>query len=763
MGEPGRLRLHLLGRFAAEVDGESPRNVEMSGKLRRALLAYIGMQPSLAETRERLASLLWGESPDRQARQNLRQCLLDLRRDFEAVGLDPLIVDRTTIALDPRLIAVDAREFLTLCDSDDLADLEKAIGLYDGPLLDGLDLDIEAFRDWLSKERARLEPVAVLAFEKYVLRQDGAGNGSQAIRAAERLVGLDPLRESAQRLLIGVLARHSGRSVALAQAATLTAMLRAELDAEPEPETAALIDEIKASVAPAALPVAARRASAETGGGLVDENPSVVSSPDSKFARPRTAFSRPFAWSAAAASAVALSVLAFVLFGRDQVTPQPGNTSAAPVVAAGPQPDPPPRSPSIMPGVTVDKAALAALGFSAVVVLPFTTADAPDGAADKGVADRLTDDLINDLARIPPLRVIARQTSRLYGGKSVDVAAIGAELGVRYVVEGNVQFQKPNLRVNVSLVDATTRLQVWSDRFDRDYAEESKVQDEIVRGIARALHLTVLANEDRRRPPASPQKAGIDELLSKGWYAMANNSVLDITAGPARYFGEVLGRDSDNVSAMIGLGGYHVVLVDRFLVAEPGDHLDLAEELLRKAIKRNPQSVMSYYFLGVLHRLRGQRPEALAAFGKALEHNPSLPLAYAQSGDVLAHMGKLDEAMDHVLYAIRLSPKDPSLGLFSLFAGKIELERGNNAAAIGWFKRAVTLAPRSALNHAFLAASLALQEEKAASAKSAAAARGIAPWLTYERMAKRVVDETEEGLQPRRLIEGLQKAFDDPS
>ena len=73
--------------------------------------------------------------------------------------------------------------------------------------------------------------------------------------------------------------------------------------------------------------------------------------------------------------------------------------------------------------------------------------------------------------------------------------------------------------------------------------------------------------------------------------------------------------------------------------------------------------------------------------------------------------------MDHVRYAIRLSPKDSSLGLFSLLPGKIEIERGNDEVAIDWFKRAVTLAPRSAVNHAFLAAALALQDDKAASAQ----------------------------------------------
>jgi TolB-like protein len=727
MPASGHIRLQLLGRFAVSVVGASACPVPIAARQHRALLAYLAMRPGFTETRERLAALLWSESTERQAQQNLQQCLVDLHREFEPAGIEPLKVDRETVGLDPDLVATDAGEFLALGRSDDMADMERATSLCAGPFLDGLDLDDGPFLDWVREQRARFEAAAALLFEKNALRQDEAGNGQASV---------------------------------LVRAGELTARRRAELDVEPEQATVALIARIKSSPVPSAPPVTVRSTGGEMA-SLAVALEAAAASVDSESALWRTGFARSgsLAWAAAGMSTVILGALALVLYGRDQKAPQPRDTQAAVVVS--PQSAPSQQSPGIMPGVTVDKAALAALGYSAVVVLPFTTADAPDGGQDKRIADRITDDLINDLSRIPPLRVIARATSRLYGGQSVDVAAIGTELGVRYVVEGNVQFMKPNLRINVSLVDATTRLQVWAERFDRDYAEQSAVQDEIARGIARALHLTVLAHENRRRPPAAPQNAGTDELLSKGWYAMANNSVLGMT-GPAHYFGEVLQRDSENVPAMIGLGGYHVVLVDRFLVADNGDHLERAEELLRKAIAKNPASVMSYYFLGILHRLRGQRPEALAAFAKALEHNPSLPLAYAQTGDVLAHMGRLDEAMDHVRYAIRLSPKDPSLGLFSLFAGKIEIERGNDEVAIDWFKRAVTLAPRSALNHAFLAAALALQDDKAASAKYAEAARGIAPWLTRDSLVKRVTDETEAGVEPRRLIEGLRKAFDGP-
>ena len=74
----------------------------------------------------------------------------------------------------------------------------------------------------------------------------------------------------------------------------------------------------------------------------------------------------------------------------------------------------------------------------------------------------------------------------------------------------------------------------------------------------------------------------------------------------------------------------------------------------------------------------------------------------------------------------------------------------------------MVLQPRSAINNAALAAALALQDDKAASAKYAAVTRAIAPWLTYDRMVERFADETEAGSGRRRFIEGLRRAFDRP-
>jgi TolB-like protein/Tfp pilus assembly protein PilF len=242
-----RIDLRLLGRFGATVDSRPPRIVQMSAPRRRAVLAYLALQPTHMETRERLAALLWGNATDHQARQSLRQCLVALRKEFQAAGRDPLVIERDVIGLDPSRVVVDAREFMALAASDDAGDLDRAMDLYKGELLDGLELDIEPFNDWVRGERARIAAAAAGAFERSAAEHDAAGDGPGALRAAERLVALDPLREAAHRLLLRMLAKYKGRDAALAHAEGLAQRVRDELDSDLEPETAALIADLRAS------------------------------------------------------------------------------------------------------------------------------------------------------------------------------------------------------------------------------------------------------------------------------------------------------------------------------------------------------------------------------------------------------------------------------------------------------------------------------------------------------------------------------------
>jgi tetratricopeptide (TPR) repeat protein len=200
-----------------------------------------------------------------------------------------------------------------------------------------------------------------------------------------------------------------------------------------------------------------------------------------------------------------------------------------------------------------------------------------------------------------------------------------------------------------------------------------------------------------------------------------------------------------------------------FLLADPQPRLERGEALLRRAIAVSPQISLAHFYLGMLEKNRARPRAALAAFTKVLELNPSYAPAYAQVGHVLSRIGQLNEAMEHVRYAIRLSPKDHAAGVWTLFGGQIELELGHDDLALEWLSRAAELTPRSPFAQASLAAAYALRGDHANASRHAAEVRRLAPTLTLERMRERLVGLSENGGEPRRLLEGLRLAFGERS
>jgi len=227
------LSLRVLGTFDLCADGIS---VSISSRRGRALLAYLALQPAFTASRERLATLLWGDRQDRQARQSLRQCLLSLRQELEAYDADLLQVGIDTVALDRSRVSADVFRFPPLAQSDAPSDLSEAIDLYRGDFLDGLRVDSEPFQEWLAYERARLQSLAKLALQKAAASDDPRNGGGFAVAAAERLVALDPLNESSLRQLLTLLWRSGGSGPALSRAEEFLRLLRQALNPKRQPE-----------------------------------------------------------------------------------------------------------------------------------------------------------------------------------------------------------------------------------------------------------------------------------------------------------------------------------------------------------------------------------------------------------------------------------------------------------------------------------------------------------------------------------------------
>src|SRR5262249_4536335 len=168
-------------------------------------------------------------------------------------------------------------------------------------------------------------------------------------------------------------------------------------------------------------------------------------------------------------------------------------------------------------------------------------------------------------------RAISRQPSGSYQERSTDVAVLAAELGVRYVLEGNMRTHGDKLRVNVELIDPKTRLPAWSARIERAGTDRHAIHDEILGRLGRELMFEVVQVESNRSSP----KSGADELIFKGWAAMflSNTTGIGALKQAEAYFTQALELDPLNRAARTGLAAYHSHVATLLLDADPQSHL----------------------------------------------------------------------------------------------------------------------------------------------------------------------------------------------
>ena len=737
MQQPDLIRLRLLGRLTLAFAND-PTPIKLSTRKAGTLLAFLAVSPEQIATREQLATLLWGDCSDQQARQSLRQSLVRLRKELGRP--DYISADSAVVRLQPGLWQVDALDFEQLSKSADADELARAATLFDGEFLAGLNLEEEGFGDWVREQRQRAQFAAFRLCETFAARPDLVRDGEKAIAVTERLLALDPLREDWQRIALTLYARYRGRNEALAQADVFASILQRELAVKPEPETRHLVERIRAGdIAPVRMREAALPADPNPVGpvpAVADDGDVATLAPPQAIQGRRSSI-RALAATVVGAALLGAGVLGYALLPRD---------AAAPATAQPPAASTTPdywRDPS----QTVETAAKDIIP---IAVLPIA-ALGDTGGATQLIADMMTDDLVNVLSRVPSFRVISRQTTSRYQGQPIDVAAIGAELRVRYVLEGSARMQDGGLRVNVQLFDPRTRLPVWSGRVERDGADRHAIRDEIVSRIARELQIDMLPIEGARR--AADNSADGSAYL--GWAAMqaafAKTSVDHYRQAEA-HFREALERDPGHIVATMGMGSYHANLAVQRLDADTQKHFAKAEELLGEAVRRDPRNANAHHHLGVLYQgLPGRLQEGLDRFQKAVELNPSSAGSHAHIGHALARMGQAEKGIQHIHYAMRLSPKDPALAIWHEFTGNAQLELARYPEAIESFRQSATLAPKYPRPWAGLAAAYALTGDedgaKASLARLETFAAGLNAKQVIERFGRKKESRLHEGLR----------------
>jgi adenylate cyclase len=372
-------------------------------------------------------------------------------------------------------------------------------------------------------------------------------------------------------------------------------------------------------------------------------------------------------------------------------------TSREPVVAA---------NPSNASFAAAEPKALVNVPAQSIVVLPFTAA-----AQDQEyLAEGITEDLTTDLSRIPGSFVIARSTAFTYKGKPTDVRQIGRELSVRYAVQGTVRTLADSVRVNAQLVDTANAGQLWVDRFNGDLAMLAKLQDQITQRIAAALHVFLADAESQRVLRERPINPETVNLTMRGAALLNKQASRDSTARARELFESALQLTPDHLPALNGLAQTMLVQwQSTWYPRSSEEHLGELDRVMTKALTVKPDDAIAIYHRGyVLKRLHKDLPQALAAFERAIAVDPNLAVAHNYIGQIKVFLGRADEAAEHTLKAIQLSPRDSQLALWYYQLALTYLHQHRYAEAVDWGRRSVEVNPDLRYPYRILAAALAL-------------------------------------------------------
>ena len=301
----------------------------------------------------------------------------------------------------------------------------------------------------------------------------------------------------------------------------------------------------------------------------------------------------------------------------------------------------------------LDKMSYALPDKPSIAVLPFDNISSDK--EQEYFSDGITEDIITDISKISGLFVVARNSTFTYKGKAVMVRQVAEDLGVRYVLEGSVRRAGDQIRITAQLIDALTGNHVWADRYDRDLEDVFKVQSEVAQQVAKALAVTLKANENERLFQEYTTNIDAYDVFLQARRAVDNPSKDNIVRGE-KLFKRVIQLDPNFAGGYAGLSFNYSVQVRFQYSSSPSTHLARAFELAEKAIEIDDRYSWGHIALGGAHLANGDAIAAVQSVRQALLLEPDGYETNLFMGFYLQFAGDSAGAIDHLLVARRLSP-----------------------------------------------------------------------------------------------------------
>ncbi|WP_425038210.1 winged helix-turn-helix domain-containing tetratricopeptide repeat protein [Primorskyibacter sp. S187A] len=325
-----------------------------------------------------------------------------------------------------------------------------------------------------------------------------------------------------------------------------------------------------------------------------------------------------------------------------------------------------------------------------LAVLPFTNLT---GQAEADyLVDGMVSEIISALGRIQSFFVISSTSSFTYKGRSVDLAQVGRELGVRYILEGSIQQAGLRLRIFAQLVEAETGQMIWQERFEGTTDDIFDLQDRVAESTAAALEpKLVWAEAARIRTKPTDSLAAYDLYLqgSRLNYLLPK---VDNHKETMRFLREALELDPNFVQAKAGICAAHTwAFASRTWTFEQAEAaIPLARDVLGSGTEDPLALAQAGHYMAYIGR---DHALGLTYLEQAAHLNPNSATIGLLLGWVHNYEGNPDAALRYLERAMRLSPLHPQIAVTICGIGQAELERGKTELAITHFERALSEAP----------------------------------------------------------------------
>jgi serine/threonine protein kinase/tetratricopeptide (TPR) repeat protein len=288
-----------------------------------------------------------------------------------------------------------------------------------------------------------------------------------------------------------------------------------------------------------------------------------------------------------------------------------------------------------------------------LAVLPFKNASGDP--EHEYLSDGITGSLINILARIPKLRVMAQSTVFQYKGSEISPRAIGRELRVRAVLTGKIMQRGGSLRIGAELVDVATGSQLWGAQYDRKPGDIFAVQDDISNEIAETLRLQLTGAEKRQLTKRHTEDPEAYCLYLKGRHHW-NQWTEEGFYKAIKYFQEAIEKDRSYALAYTGVADSYVLLGwNSYLPSE--DAFPKGKVAAMTALLLDPDLAEAHTSWAALLWLHDwQWEEAQTEFKRSLELAPTYPTANHWYAEYLMTMGRHGDAIAKINNGQELDP-----------------------------------------------------------------------------------------------------------